>query len=625
VSISIIALNLLMFVVVGTSARDVEQQASRRAQEVIDYWTRHPYLKLPDEVLPPGMSHSERDQLKLVAEAMRSVQGRPAPETEDRAEEQKELEALVRHLHEGVAEHPFKSWGLVPSDPKPLAFLTSMFIHTGWMHLLGNMLFFYLSGPFLEDAYGRPLFSVLYLTSGVAAALVHIASFPHSDAPLVGASGAIAGCMGAFLVRFVRRKIRFLYFYFIVMFRTGTVDLPAWVVLPLWFLEQIFFAGLAGSSGVAYRAHVGGFLFGFVAALAIKQLRIEEKYIAPKIEKQISVSQNPALEDGMDLLLKGDLEGARRSFAKVLAAEPRNADAHLGIWQSHCQEGTPEAGAEHLVRVIDEEVRRGEHALALDHWRELVVTAHETGPAALRWRLAGSLATSDSRASVEILRNIASDPAAGLLAEKAARQLAAFGETALPSAPPPPAAFGSTSKAGLAAGPPVSLPPAQIEVSFAPPPPPPPFWEAPPRDSPSDAETRPKIEICEVEALQPDGLLLRGAGGGSDLLPYAEVEKLVVAGIAAKPKPFLVLDLLLARSEGQPRRVERLLSTEFDPRHLVGRLDMSGLDAFREVVKVIADGAGAQVFPSGLLAPSTRIPTFETLDAYERVELGPRC
>jgi len=97
----------------------------------------------------------------------------------------------------------------------------------------------------------------------------------------------------------------------------------------------------------------------------------------------------------------------------------------------------------------------------------------------------------------------------------------------------------------------------------------------------------------------------------------------VVAGIAAKPKPFLVLDLLLARSEGQPRRVERLLSTEFDPRHLVGRLDMSGLDAFREVVKVIADGAGAQVFPSGLLAPSTRIPTFETLDAYERVELGP--
>ena len=382
------------------------------------------------------------------------------------------------------------------------------------------------------------------------------------------------------------------------MFRTGTVDLPAWVVLPLWFLEQIFFAGLAGSSGVAYRAHVGGFLFGFVAALAIKQLRIEEKYIAPKIEKQISVSQNPALEDGMDLLLKGDLEGARRSFAKVLAAEPRNADAHLGIWQSHCQEGTPEAGAEHLVRVIDEEVRRGEHALALDHWRELVVTAHETGPAALRWRLAGSLATSDSRASVEILRNIASDPAAGLLAEKAARQLAAFGETALPSAPPPPA---------------------------APPPPPPPFWEAPPRDSPSDAETRPKIEICEVEALQPDGLLLRGAGGGSDLLPYAEVEKLVVAGIAAKPKPFLVLDLLLARSEGQPRRVERLLSTEFDPRHLVGRLDMSGLDAFREVVKVIADGAGAQVFPSGLLAPSTRIPTFETLDAYERVELGPRC
>jgi membrane associated rhomboid family serine protease len=494
VSIGIIALNLLMFLVVGTSARNVEQQAGRRAQEVIDYWNRHPYLKLPDEALPPGVSRSEREKLTMLSEAMRSVQGQSVPDAETRAEEQKELEALVRRLHEGVPEHPFKSWGLIPSDPKPLAFLTSMFIHSGWLHLLGNMLFFYLSGPFLEDAYGRPLFSLLYLTSGVAAAVVHIASFPQSDAPLVGASGAIAGCMGAFLVRFVRRRVRFFYFYFMFIFRTGTVDLPAWVVLPLWFLEQLFFAGLAGSSGVAYRAHVGGFLFGLVAALAIKQLRIEEKYIAPKIEKQISVSQNPALEEGMDLLLRGELEGARRLFAKVLAAEPRNADAHLGIWQSHCQEGTPVAGAEHLVRVIDDEVRRGEHVLALDHWRELVATAHETGPAALRWRLAGSLAASERGAFVEILRNLASDSAAGVLAEKAARQLATIGETALPPALPaaktaPALAASETVAAPKAVAiPRFSPPPAQIEVSFAPPPPPPPFWETPPSDLPSPSE-----------------------------------------------------------------------------------------------------------------------------------------
>ena len=624
VSIGIIAANLLMFLVVGTSARDVEQRAARRAQEVVDYWTKHPYLTLPEEALPPGVSPSERDNLRVLSEAMRSVRGQSGPGTEDRAEEQKELEALVRRLHEGVAEHPFKSWGLIPSDPRPIAFLTSMFIHSGWLHLLGNMLFFYLAGPFLEDAYGRPLFSLLYLTSGVAAALVHVASFPHSDAPLVGASGAIAGCMGAFLVRFVRRKIRFFYFYFIVIFRTGTVDLPAWVVLPLWFLEQLFFAGLAGSSGVAYRAHVGGFLFGLVAALAIKQLRIEERYIAPKIEKEISVTQHPALEEGMDLLLRGELEGARRSFAKVLAAEPRNADAHLGVWQSHCIEGTPEKGAEHLVRVIEEEVRRGEHALALDHWRELVAAAHETGPAALRWRLAGSLSASDGVASVEILRNLAGDPAAGVLAEKAARQLATLGETAMTPA---------KAAAPFAVPGPVAVPESadsrplapQIEVSPAPPPPQ--FWETPPRESPSPAESpaASAIETCNVEALQPDGLLLRGGQGGSELLPYADIEKLVVAGIAAKPRPFLVLDLLLARAEGKPRRVIRLLSTEFDPRRLIGRSDLNGLDAFREVVKTVADGAGAQVFPSGLLAPSTAIPTFQTLDAYEREGLVLRC
>ncbi|MBZ5588939.1 MAG: rhomboid family intramembrane serine protease [Acidobacteriia bacterium] len=637
VSIGIIVLNLLMFLVVGTTASDVEQQAGRRAQEVIEYWTKHPYLKLPDEMLPPGMSRSEREKLTLLTEAMRSMPGRSVPDAEQRAEEQKELEGLVLRLHEGVAEHPFKSWGLIPSDPKPLAFLTSMFIHSGWMHLLGNMLFFYLSGPFLEDAFGRPLFSLLYLSSGVAAAFVHIATFPQSDAPLVGASGAIAGCMGAFLVRFVRRKIRFLYFYFIGFFRTGTVDLPAWVVLPLWFLQQLFFAGLSGSSGVAYRAHVGGFLFGFVAAFAIKQLRIEERYIAPKIEKEISVSQHPALEEGMDLLAKGETAAARGSFQKVLVAEPRNVDAHLAIWQSHCYEGTPEEGAEHLVHVIEEEVRRGEQTLAFDHWRELASSGRQSGPAALRWRLAASLAASNRSAAVEILRNLASDADAGLLAEKAARHLAALGEPALPvsasaaiptmkaALPEPPQAVPAPSATQTPSAASAHAPAEVPEVHVAPPPPPPAFWEAL-TQHPAPLSTSlggPEIEICTVEALQSEGLLLRGVSGGSDLLPFAEVEKVVVAGIAAAPKPFLVLDLLLARAEGQPRRVERLLSTEFDPRELAARLDLKPLDAFREVVRVIAERAGAAVIPSDILMPSARIPTFDSLEAYERDSLAP--
>ncbi len=630
VSIGIIALNLVAFLAVGGSASSVEEEARRRVQEIVEYWQRHPYLKLPDEVLPPGTSPADRDRLALLVESMRNVPGQAIPDADEREQEQRDLDALVARLRIGAAEHPFKKWGLIPADPKPLAFLTSMFLHAGWLHLLGNMLFFYVSGPFLEDAFGRPLFALLYLSSGVAAALVHIASFPGSEAPLVGASGAIAGIMGAFLVRFVRTKIRFFYFYFFGLIRTGTVDLPAWLVLPLWFLEQLIFAGVSGSSGVAYRAHVGGFLFGLVTALVVRQLRIEEKYISPAIEKQISVSTNPALEEGMALLVRGEVAAARESFERVLVAEPRNADAHLAIWQCQTVQGTPAEGAEHLVRAIEEEVRRGDHVLALEHWRELNSVAHQTGPAPMRWRLATSLASSDASASAELLRTLAHDPRAGELAEKAARQLAALGAPAAapPARPATPAPEPVRAEPRPAPRPgepePQPEPPPAQDGTPKPVPPPPSFWE-PPQAEAGDASATGRgheIETCGVESLQAYGVLMRGSQGGSDLLPYAAIETVVVGGIAAAPRPFLVLDLVLARTSGEVRRVMRLLSTEFDPRHLVNRPELSGIDAFRAVVKTIVAGAGARVVPADLLAPG-RIPTFPSLEAYERDALAP--
>jgi len=625
VSIVIIALNLIVFLVVGASSSTVEEEAGKLAQEVVQYWTRHPYLKLPEELLPPGMSREEREKLTLMVEAMRSAPGQDLPDAELREQQQRELDGLAQRLREGVEEHPFKRWGLIPSDPKPLAFLTSMFLHSGWMHLLGNMLFFYIVGPFLEDAYGRPLFSLLYLASGVVAALVHVASFPESTAPLVGASGAIAGCMGAFLVRFVRTRVRFLYFYFFGLIRTGTVDLPAWLVLPLWFFEQLFFAGMAGSHGVAYRAHVGGFLFGILAAFLIRQLAIEERFVAPRIEKQISVTQPPALDEGMALLATGRTADARDCFRKVLAEDPRNADAHLGVWQSHCFDGRPGEGAGSLVHAIEEELRRGEHALALAHWRELTSTAHESGPAPLRWRLASSLGSSDRVAAVELLQALAGDPGAGLLAEKAARQLEVLGvsvpvpgKAAAAGEPPRPAQVPDRGQ---------EAEPTPAEVHVAPPPPPPQFWEvATEHAAPPPASTgAPEVEPCLVEALQSDGLLLRGGGGGSDLLPFADVETIVVAGIAASPKPFLVLDLVLAPTHWAPRRVERLLSTEFDPRQLVGRTELKALEAFRELVRAIAVGSGAPVVPVRFHEAAAQVPVFKTLEEYETEALFPAC
>lgn len=637
VSFAIIAANLVVFLTVGATARNAEDEIRQRSQEVMAYWALHPYLAFPTKMLPAGMPESERDRITMLAEGMRSVSGKAPASDEQRDQQQHELDGLVEKFREALSYHPFKAWGLIPANPRAVAFLTSMFMHTGWLHLLGNMLFFYISGPFTEDAYGRPLFAALYLTSGVVSSLVHVAAFPSSEAPLVGASGAIAGIMGAFLVRFVRTKIRFFYFYFLFFFRSGTVDLPAWIVLPLWFLQQLLFAGLSTSSGVAYRAHVGGFAFGFLAALAIRQLRIEERFIAPGIEREISVTQHPALDEGLDLLARGDTVAARGAFHKVLASEPRNADAHLAIWQSHCQDGTAAQGVEHVVRAMDEELRRGETELALAHWREMVAAVHQGGPGALRFHLAAMLEPVHREAAVEVLRNLAADPSAGLLAEKAARRLAALG--AARPATPAPAPLPASGEAAVAVGhPPAGSKHAAVaaevfEVEPGPEPTPEEpaslvFPEAPPKEATMPEAHEPgghEVEECALEIVQPEGLMLRGVVGGPELLPFDEVEKVCVAGITGGQRPYLVLDLVLRASPGRPRTVERLLSSQFDPRHLIGRPELPPLEAFRELVRTIAEAAHAKLVPDTVLAPSAKIPIFASIEAYEREVLTPEA
>ena len=142
-----------------------------------------------------------------------------------------------------------------------LSVLTAMFLHGGWLHLLGNMLFLYVFGNNVEDRLGRLKYTGFYLLCGYAATY-GFSLFQHgSTEPLVGASGAIAGVLGAYIVLFPRAKVWSLLTFFFFL----PVRLPAWLVLGSWFLLQYLYfrgAGLAAGSGVAYGAHVVGFLVG---------------------------------------------------------------------------------------------------------------------------------------------------------------------------------------------------------------------------------------------------------------------------------------------------------------------------------------------------------------------------
>ncbi|SFL96772.1 rhomboid family intramembrane serine protease [Shimia aestuarii] len=166
----------------------------------------------------------------------------------------------------------FQKWALIPGEVTHgyslHTLITSMFLHGGFMHLAGNMLFLWIFGDNLEDEMGHVGFLVFYLLSGLAASAGQIVAAPFSNIPMVGASGAIAGVMGGYLLMFPKARVDIL-FIIIIFFKIFTV--PAWLMLGLWFTFQIFggaAADMAGG-GVAYWAHAGGFVAGAILALPL--------------------------------------------------------------------------------------------------------------------------------------------------------------------------------------------------------------------------------------------------------------------------------------------------------------------------------------------------------------------
>ena len=139
---------------------------------------------------------------------------------------------------------------------------TSMFMHGGWLHLIGNMLFLWIYGNNVEDYFGGLKFVLFYLLSGLAAIALYTLFGASSEIPLVGASGAIAGTMGAYIVLHPKARITVLIIFFFIQF----IKIPARIVLGIWFFMQLFMSLRDSSTGggIAWMAHVGGFLFGFV-------------------------------------------------------------------------------------------------------------------------------------------------------------------------------------------------------------------------------------------------------------------------------------------------------------------------------------------------------------------------
>ncbi len=164
----------------------------------------------------------------------------------------------------------YEAYAMIPAEISQgrdwSSLVTSAFLHGGWLHLIGNMLFLFIFGDNLEEALGHLGFLAFYLLSGIGAGLGQWAAEPSSPIPTIGASGAIAGVMGGYLLMFPRARVDVLVFI-VVLIRI--VPVPAWIVLAVWFALQVFggFAADPLTGGVAYWAHAGGFAVGFALML----------------------------------------------------------------------------------------------------------------------------------------------------------------------------------------------------------------------------------------------------------------------------------------------------------------------------------------------------------------------
>jgi len=178
-------------------------------------------------------------------------------------------------------------WSAIPaqliSGHHWVTILTAMFMHGSWSHIIGNMVFLWAFGPEIEDAMGRGRYLIFYLLGGLIAMLAQVVASPHSTVPNLGASGAIAAVMGAFVVTYPRDRIKAVLFIFIF---ARITFIPAALLIGVWFLMQLVHAGAIAqvqTGGVAYLAHVGGFIFGAVAAHFFENSR-RAAFQSPRID-----------------------------------------------------------------------------------------------------------------------------------------------------------------------------------------------------------------------------------------------------------------------------------------------------------------------------------------------------
>jgi membrane associated rhomboid family serine protease len=426
ITFGIIALNVIVFLGTHWTMDRQGPELGEVKLHLVLLAAMHPELKIPEKAqeFVTSIQTKNAAMWKEAKNPNRDVldtwdaQLRLKDDSEDL---QQEMDSLGQSYAEMNAASILSNYAFIPAHPTLVGLIAANFLHGGWLHLIGNMWFLWLAGAVLEDTWGRLIYPAFYLIAGVLAFQVHAMFNTGSFMPVIGASGAIAGLMGAFLVRFPTTKIEMGYLFFYRFYR---FKMAAYWLLPVWVLTEVFYGSMFGQmSGVAHWAHVGGFVFGALIAVGVQKSGLEQ--IAEKgIQEKVSWVSHPLLAQASEHMEKGELDPAAASLQKLLVEKPDSIDAHRVLQRIHWQKNDLPAHRDALAKLLGLEIKANDHEGALQTYQDFRNSCGEKLPASLWLEFCRMLETQPdvSRAVDEYLELARAYPAEkqGLLAQMAA-------------------------------------------------------------------------------------------------------------------------------------------------------------------------------------------------------------
>lgn len=370
----LVLLNVLCFFALPTG---LSRETEKLYDEIGWYWHAHPNLETPKAIQERG----------IPIRGMKHAITPDAPPATP--EDQAHLDELGARFLAAVDDSPSIRWGYIPKRGGFVQLFTSQFLHAGIFHLVFNMWFMWLCACNLEDRWGRWLFLPMYLSAGAVAAFVYGLASPESTAALVGASGSIAGAMGAFLVLFAKTRIRFVYWF---GRRPGTFAAPAWVMLPLWLANEVLWGiFFPVQDGTAHVAHIAGFVYGaaFAGVMIVTGL---DKKLDAATERKVTTSQDARILDAGRLIDERRPAEAIRILDAYLATQPNSIDGLLELLRAATALGDPSRLGPAYARLVEAYLRMRELDAAQNLFAEATQLGHAAAIGAVtRGRLADQL------------------------------------------------------------------------------------------------------------------------------------------------------------------------------------------------------------------------------------------